>query len=86
MIYSKIRSMQGFWILGKISDHQAFPLDAEDIDKAVEQLTQYAHFRKKLDREKMEKVIGEVYRRFGVNDVVATPSDVVDVLIKYLTE
>jgi hypothetical protein len=49
--------MQGFWILGKISDHQAFPLDAEDIDRVVEQLTQCARIAEKLDREKMARVI-----------------------------
>lgn len=38
------------------------------------------------DKEKMVKVIGEVYRRFGVNGVVATPSDVADALIAYSKE
>jgi hypothetical protein len=88
MIYSKIRSMQGFWILGKISDHQAFPLDGEDIDRVVEQLTQCAHFREKIDREKMAKVIRNAeneWRRTKPGS--GTEEDyIADALIKYLTE
>jgi hypothetical protein len=90
MVYSKIRSMQGFWILGKISDHQAFPLDAEDIDHVVEQLNQCARFRAKMDREKMAKVIFPTMKGRMSTDPsnfgMIRSLEIADALIAYLTE
>ncbi len=69
MIYSKIRSMQGFWILGKIVDHAAFPLDATDIDNVVEQLTSCASLSAEIGRLRgIEERAKECCRRYFYDD------------------
>ena len=74
MNYSKIRSMQGFWILGKIINHLAIPLDGDEIDVVVEQLMASADKNariKELEEREIKRLDAQAKENMRLDNIIA---------------